>query len=331
MLAPKQARRTAFAVLAVATALAGLFTALDFRLATSQAVTLEVRSTRSHVALDDPYAGVWGQSAAVDVPLTAQQTTFPMGGGTIQSVTARALHDEESLYVLVEWQDDTQDTGVQRPQDFRDAAAVQFPSVTGGTIPFFCMGQADGHVNIWHWKADWQADIDQAYAGVAAAYQGMQVDYYAQPDDPAFNPARAVGNPLAALGRSTPVENLVAGGAGTLTTSDIQTVQGAGEWRDGRWRVLFARRLSETGDGLVRFAPGEGNDAAFAVWNGSASERDGQKSVSQFVRLEIVPLGPGGGDNTGTVIAIVVPLSVLLVVGSGLGWYLYRRQASPSS
>jgi hypothetical protein len=309
-------------------ALAGLFRALDFRLATSQAVTLEVRGTRSHVSLDDPYAGVWGQAAAVEVPLTAQQTTFPMGGGTIQSITARALHDEESLYVLVEWQDDTQDTGVQRPQDFRDAAAVQFPSVAGGTIPFFCMGQADGHVNIWHWKADWQADIDRAYAGVAAANPDMHVDYYPQPDDPAFNPARAVGNPLATLERSTPIENLVAGGAGTLTTSDIQTVQGRGEWRDGRWRVLFARRLSESSDGLAKFASGEGNDAAFAVWNGSAGDRDGQKSVSQFVHLEIVPLGPGGGENTGTVIALIVPLGVLLVVGSGLGWYIYRRQAT---
>src|SRR4030042_2994695 len=97
MLAPKQARRTAFAVLAVAAALAGLFTVLDFRLATSQAVTLEVRGTRSHVALDDPYAGVWGQSAVVDVPLTAQQTSFPMGGGTIQSVTARAPPDAARL------------------------------------------------------------------------------------------------------------------------------------------------------------------------------------------------------------------------------------------
>ena len=326
MLASGQIRRTAFVALALVVALATLFTALDFRLATSQAVTLEVRATRSHVPLDDPYAGVWGQAATVEVPLTAQQTTFPMGGGTIQSITARALHDEESLYVLVEWQDDTQDTGVQRPQDFRDAAAVQFPSVAGGTIPFFCMGQADGHVNIWHWKADWQADIDQAYAGVADAYPDLQVDYYPQADDPAFNPARAVGNPLAALERATPIENLVAGGFGTLTTSDIQTVQGGGEWRDGKWRVIFARRMWEKLDSLAKFAPGEGSDAAFAVWDGANGDRNGQKSVSQFVHLEIVPLAPGGGGNTGTVIALVVPLGVLLVVGSGLGWYVYRRQ-----
>jgi len=328
MFALSRVRRTAFVALALAVALAAVFTALDFRLATSQAVTLEVRGTRSHVPLDNPYAGVWDQAAAVEVPLTAQQTTFPMGGGSIQAVTARALHDEERIYVLLEWQDDTQDLGVQRPEDFRDAAAVQFPSVAGGTIPFFCMGQADGHVNIWHWKADWQADIDQGSAGAAAAHPDVQVDYYPQADDPAFNPARAVGNPLAALGRTTPIESLVAGGFGTLTTSDIQTVEGAGKWRDGEWRVLFARRMPAGGDGQAKFAPGDGTDAAFAVWNGSTGDRDGQKSVSQFIHLEIAPLGPGAASQTGTIVAIAVPLAVLLVVGSGLGWYIFRRQAS---
>src|SRR4030042_443741 len=131
MLARRQIRGTAFVALALVVALAALFTALDFRLASSQAVTLEVRATRSHVPLDDPYAGVWGQAATVEVPLTAQQTSFPMGGGSIQSVPAPALADGESLYVLMEWRDDTQDMGARPTEEVRDAAAAQVPSVAG--------------------------------------------------------------------------------------------------------------------------------------------------------------------------------------------------------
>jgi hypothetical protein len=193
--------------------------------------------------------------------------------------------------------DDTQDTGSSDPKTSAMPPPSSSPPWPAEPISFFCMGQADSHVNIWQWKADWQADIDRAYAGVAAANPDMHVDYYPQPDDPAFNPARAVGNPLATLERSTPIENLVAGGAGTLTTSDIQTVQGRGEWRDGRWRVLFVRRLSESGDGQAKFASGEGNDAAFAVWNGSAGDRDGQKSFLSSCTWRSSRSAPGAGTT----------------------------------
>ena len=34
----------------------------------------------------------------------------------------------------------------------------------GDAPAFFCMGQLDHYINIWHWKADWQSDIDRRAA-----------------------------------------------------------------------------------------------------------------------------------------------------------------------
>jgi DMSO reductase family type II enzyme heme b subunit len=61
-------------------------------------------------------------------------------------------------------------------QDFRDAAALQFPLTQGQ--PYFCMGQQGGNVNIWHWKADWQADILALQEMEWSATPDMYVDGY---------------------------------------------------------------------------------------------------------------------------------------------------------
>jgi len=50
--------------------------------------------------------------------------------------------------------------------------------------------------------------------------------------------------------------------------------------------VLFVRPL-EGAEGAPTFATGGKTNAAFAVWNGSDGQRDGMKSVSQFVDLQI--------------------------------------------
>ncbi len=115
----------------------------------------------------------------------------------------------------------------------------------------------------------------------------MEVDHYPQDGDTTFQTGLAAGNPLSAREHKSPVENLVAAQFGTLTTSDVQDVGGVGRWKDGRWRVLFVRSLDDGVEGAPPFAPGGKVNAAFAVWNGSDGQRDGIKSVSQFVDLEI--------------------------------------------
>ncbi|MFQ5880549.1 MAG: ethylbenzene dehydrogenase-related protein [Dehalococcoidia bacterium] len=318
-------------LLAVAAVVAALLTLGDVRLASSQAVTLTAVAVEGPVPLDDPNAAVWDEAMPVAVPLSAQTVARPMGG-TIRSLTARALHDGETLFVRVEWDDATQDLSANAVQEFRDAVAVELPSEVGATVPSFCMGQLNARVNIWHWKADWQAAVDGSFVSLKDTYPNMWADLYPFQEDVTYNPGLDAGNPLSVVERTTPVENLVAGGFGSLTSADVQPVQGVGRWQGDKWRVLFARSLKVEEEGLTQLEPGVATNIAFAVWDGSAGERDGQKSVSQFVDLELqgapppaaapTPAEEGGSTNRLPLIIGILAASFVVVAG----WMIIARR-----
>jgi len=135
----------------------------------------------------------------------------------------------------------------------------------------------------------------------------MYVDYYpftqgnlsvaASPQDYTdlnYLPALAAGNLLASANRTSPIEDLVAGGFGTITSQpvDQQNVAGSGSWADGRWKVVFARDLISPEAEDVGLRVGQVFPLAFAVWDGSNRERDGQKSTSQWISLQLEQAPP---------------------------------------
>ena len=269
-------------------------------IASSQGLTLIAAPVEGDLPFGDPDSDLWGGASAVEVPLSAQNISKPILLETrVKSLAVRALHNGSQIAMLVEWTDDTQDDHVVRAQDFRDAVALQFPLVEGQ--PYFCMGQAGGDVNIWHWKADWQADI-ASRQDMETAYPNMYVDGYpyAEVDaeavasvgdysDPNYLPALQAGNLFASAARLSPVEDLIAGGFGTLTSqaAEGQNVQGYGAWKDGKWRVIFSRDLASASAEDVTFAAGKTHAVAFAVWDGANNERNGQKSTSQWLSLQL--------------------------------------------
>src|SRR5207249_978221 len=96
------------------------------------------------------------------LPLSGQVVTRPsLPDPTIKSLTVRSLHNGKELAFLLEWQDPTKNDRLT-PGTFRDGVAISFP--LGDAPAFFCMGQLDHYLNIWHWKADWQTDIDRRKA-----------------------------------------------------------------------------------------------------------------------------------------------------------------------
>ncbi len=285
-------------------AVAAVVTFFKVPLASSQGVTVVAAQVSGGLPVADPDSALWQKATAVEAPLSAQNVTRPMILNTkVKSVTARALHNGSQLALLVEWADDTQNDEMVRVQDFRDAVAVQFPLLEGP--PFFCMGQAGGNVNIWHWKADWQADI-AARQDMETLYPNMYVDQYpftsagdavraapADYTDPNYLPALASGNLFASAARTSPVEDLIAGGFGSLTSqpAEGQNVQGYGVWASGKWRVIFSRAFTSHEATDVTFAPGKVYSMAFAAWDGANGERNGQKSTSQWVSLQLAGAG----------------------------------------
>jgi len=267
-------------------------------LASSQGLTITATEITGELPVSAPQSDLWNQTTAVEVPLSAQMIARPMLPETnVKSVTARALHNGQELALLLEWADPTRNESTLRVEDFRDGVAVQFPLAQAQ--PFFCMGQQGGDVNIWHWKADWQAAITAAQE-LRDVFPNMYVDQYpfteegtdvvlAAYTDPNYLTAQAAGNLMALPVHASPVENLVAGGFGSLTSQpvDRQNVQGHGEWRDGVWRVVFSRGLTSAEREDISLASDKVYSVAFAAWDGANQERNGTKSTSQWVSLQL--------------------------------------------
>ena len=298
----------------------------DANPAMAQTQTIGAWSVSSQPVMDGS-APEWQSIIPVFLPTTAQQVTPPMGGGTVERVAVRAVHWEDRLYVMLEWADPTADYVSDRYEAFTDAAAIQFPAEAGSEVPFICMGQADQAVNIWHWRSDQQHDAP------SMPVDGY-VDLYPSTDDIYF-PARVSGNPLSQQDRS-PVNNLVAGGFGTLTATDNGDLQGHGVYSGGRWTVVYSRPFEPSGELQPAFGGDQPIDVAFAIWDGSKHERDGIKSVSAFTQLAVTPEDPprkavAATDNwpaytppNPMLVVSIGFIGVLLIVVAGVWVYLSR-------
>ena len=260
-----------------------------------------VVATRVPVLPEHPDSGVWRSAPTVNLHLMPLwwRTERP------EEITVKAVHDGQQVAMLLNWSDTTQDTTAIRPQDFRDAAAIQF--ALNEDPPFFAMGQLGDHVNIWMWKSERQADLEPAYQDLEKVYPNIGIDSYPnllrspleQPmrnaltleSDPRFVTAWGAGNIVADPTRNSAVEDLTAEGFGTLRARPAfdQTVSATGEYETGSYRVQFTRDLDTGKNEAVRLRPGSRTSVGFAVWNGSAGDRDGKKSITIWQELYIEP------------------------------------------
>ena len=99
--------------------------------------------------------------------------------------------------------------------------------------------------------------------------------------DPTFVTAWGAGNIVADPTRHSAAEDLTAQGFGTLRAHPMkdQAVEATGVYATGSYQVQFTRAFVGSGT-TIRLEPGGRVPVAFAVWNGSAGDRDGKKSVT---------------------------------------------------
>jgi mono/diheme cytochrome c family protein len=209
----------------------------------------------------------------------------------------QALHDGKTLALRLVWQDESRNDQPVRPQDFEDMAAVQL--FKGSREPFLGMGALDHAVDVWLWRAGWQGKA-ATFADVDTAYPNMAIDLYPfekagdgkRPHAPELQPpefltARAAGNLRADPSQSFTGNNLQAKGFGTLTMRPRvnQRVSARGEWKEGRWTVALRRSLAVDPDQGVDLKAGDKLSIAFALWDGAARDRNGQKLVSIWHEL----------------------------------------------
>jgi mono/diheme cytochrome c family protein len=234
----------------------------------------------------DPADPAWERVESMHVALSPLwPEPYPING-----VAVRALHNGETLAVLLQWRDAIFDGAPVRVQDFQDAAALQF-SLTD-QAPFLGMGDPKNPVNVWQWKAGWQQELDGTRPDVDLVYASMHVDTYPETAmHGLYRTAAAAGNLLASPRMKSPVEDANATGFGTMTSQPpaSQNVGGKGIWRDGFWTVLFHRDLKSTDSRDVKLNPGQSTLVAFAIWNGAQRDRNGRKVISNWHRFALNP------------------------------------------
>lgn len=257
-------------------------------------VATRVKELPSH-----PDASVWRSTPAVNLHL------MPLWwrDNRTEVLAVQALHDGKEVALQLIWVDATNDHTAMRPQDFRDAAAVELsPSPDP---PFFAMGDAAGAVNIWMWKSERQADLEPAFQELEKVYPNLGIDSYPDPSrspleqptrhaltldsDPTFVTGWGAKNIVSDPTRRSSAENLTAKGFGTLKAMPLidQQVGASGVYETGSYRVVFRRTLTGKGQGSVSLRPGATVPVSFAIWDGSAGDRDGKKSVTIWQDLYI--------------------------------------------
>ena len=174
------------------------------------------------------------------------------------TITVRALYNDESLALLLEWDDrtrslpgDPEAEAIADPDMAEDAVAVQLPVEIpeGMEKPYFGMGDSTHPVNIWYWKS-----------GPKDGPQSIK----------ALN-ARGFGE-IEARDGADPV------------------VRASGAYDKGTWRVVMVRPLS-TGDPAsdIQFEEGRFTPIAFAAWDGSNGEVDSKHTMTTWYWLLLTP------------------------------------------
>jgi hypothetical protein len=251
--------------------LASVLGAFGIPLVSSEGMTIRSYLIQGDLpnAVDDV---AWQKVSPTTIPLSGQVITRPVWPEpTVRALTVRSIHNGTDIAFLLEWQDNTKNDRLT-PGTFRDGVAIGVP--LGDAPAFFCMGQLDHYINIWHWKADWQSDIDRRAARTSEKKEGGVRTFEVIPR------------------RASSVEDLIGGGFSTLTTKEKQgRVQGQAFWKDGVWHVVMRRPLqSEEQENEAKLVPGRVQAISFSVWNGENKERNGQKAVAPWFHLRLDPI-----------------------------------------
>jgi hypothetical protein len=156
-------------------------------------------------------------------------------------------------------------------------------------------------VDVWLWNAG-RKHSEAAFADVGSVYPNIAVDLYPfekpsaqgcphvlrdQPRE--YLTAAAAGNLRTDPCLGLSATSLQARGLGTLTMRPkvSQIVESDGDWKEGVWTVILRRPLHVAPDAGLSLTPGDNASIAFAIWDGAARDRNGQKMVSIWQDLKL--------------------------------------------
>jgi DMSO reductase family type II enzyme heme b subunit len=207
------------------------------------------------------------------------------------------------MAVRISWHDQTPNRHAAQSEAFEDAVAMEL--YRGEAEPFVGMGAPGSPIDVWFWDADRQhlVEVEEQYPRVVvdvypfsetqvatAEYDREGTQRENQPD--VSLPAVASGNQIVPGPAASGGSSLSGAGPGSSTfrLPKSQIVTAHGDWQEDRWTVILTRKLSTAAatEG-ISLAPGAEASVAFAVWDGSANDRDGKKLITVWQDLVLEP------------------------------------------
>lgn len=268
-----------------------------------------ITASNATAAPTDPADEAWNRAQSHEVMLLPQKMTLPNGGGNVESVQVRALHDGKNLALRLSWKSATPDTmvGINR---FRDGCAVMFPA-DPNDLPPITMGDAGKPVIVWQWKPDWEDP---------AAQEARRKDRYPEYGDHYSPINEGLWKDVGDRPRGDKANVLVAEGFGTLTRTEDPDLGVRSHFQDGWWHVVFHHAMPADYPGI---RPGWKGALNVAVWDGSSQEVGARKSISlQWQPLEIA-------ESQAQAMAALAGVKPIAVAGgltaAGIAWVIRRR------
>lgn len=256
-------------------------------------ITADVVAVTAPAAPDSPDDPAWDRAPEHVEKLLLQDLVEPrLMTASTPDVRVRAIAGPTEVAFRLEWDDASKDD-LPGNGRFVDACAVQVPQKADSNAPDPQMGQEGKGVQIVYWRADWQATVDGRGTAIEDLYPNAAVDHY--PFDATslekgsaaqgqmakrYAPAEVAGN-LRGGPRTSPVEDLVAEGPGSLSSGGTSSARGRGVRTATGWSVVIVRPRP---DGL---SPTSRTQVALAVWEGASKEAGARKMRSGWVGLSM--------------------------------------------
>jgi len=198
------------------------------------------------------------------------------------TVTARAVYNNEHFAILLEWDDRTMSIPgdetaeeISDPELSEDSIAIQLPVTIpeGSEKPYFGMGDTSHPVNMWQWKSG------------------------------------TLENPAS-------VKLYNATGFTEIEERDTATagIEATGVYKNGTWKVLMTRpRGVDDPQKDIELSEGQFIPVAFAAWDGSNSELGSRHTLTTWYWLLLKP-------DTGATPAISAIVIILLLLAIQFWW-----------
>lgn len=231
----------------------------------------------------------WKNAKLATISLTAQPMALPKPDKTqTKEIRVQALSDGKFIQFRLQWEDSEKSEAGPLGK-YSDGVALQFPAIEGNPPPVF-MGAKGKPVHIFHWKAQYQKDIERGRKEeITDIYPNANLDMYtmdykdygklheiSESAKRQYMPGQAAGNPqsYSKLG----IDEILAEGFGTSAVMEQHLSMAFAEWKNGVWTVIVTRPLEYKKGSKLK--PAGKNFIAFAVWQGGKGEIGSRKSLT---------------------------------------------------